>query len=160
MESMFSGCTNIENINFGNINTNSLENLYETFKGCSTLQIIDLSKFETSKVTTMEGMFQNCSSFRFLDLSNFLTPKVETAKNMFASSYSLRYLNLLKFQFKSTVEWENIFGYLRDDVIYCLLDEPTKIMTLIPDEYWFCHVDCSNINRIKVDFFNKKCLED
>ena len=72
----------------------------------------------------------------------------------------MRYLNLLKFVFKPTVEWENIFGYLRDDVIYCLLDEPTKIMTLIPDEYWFCHVDCSNINRIKVDFFNKKCLED
>ena len=49
---------------------------------------------------------------------------------------------------------------LKPNVIYCIRDDITKNYLSIPDEYRFCHVDCSNINYIKVDFFNKKCLED
>ena len=93
MSSMFSKCINLTKINFGNINTSSVENMYSMFFGCSKLVSIDLSKFKTSKVTTMAYMFHKCSSLRYLDLSNFDTSKVQSMNGMFYNCKNLTKLN-------------------------------------------------------------------
>ena len=54
---MFNGSNNIEKINFGNINTSSVENITTIFQNCNQMTSIDLSNFDASKVTDMSWMF-------------------------------------------------------------------------------------------------------
>ena len=58
---MFSGCLNLKNITFGNINTSSLQNINTNiFSGCSKLISLNFSNFDFSKVTDISYMFSGC----------------------------------------------------------------------------------------------------
>ena len=45
---------------------------------------------------------------------------------MFNGGVSLRYLNLYHFTVYNGINYENIFGGLKSDVIYCIFQESTK----------------------------------
>ena len=65
------GFSNLEKIQFNNINTSRVTSMQSMFQDCSSLTSLDLSRFDTSNVTSMSMMFLNCSSLTNLNLSSF-----------------------------------------------------------------------------------------
>ena len=51
MESMFNKCSNINNLDVSNFNTENVINMKAMFQECSKLNNLDVSKFKTDKVT-------------------------------------------------------------------------------------------------------------
>ena len=96
MHEMFSGCSSLVNLNFGeNFKTGQVMDMYNLFEGCSSLKSLDLSGFDTSKVTSMRNLFRYCSSLETLELGdNFDTSKVTDMQTMFQGCSSLKTLNL------------------------------------------------------------------
>ena len=137
MEQMFSGCSNLTNLNLGKMNTSSVQNMHGLFESCSKLDTIDLSSFDTSRVTTMESMFYCCHNFKFLNLSHIVTPSIKNTHHMFFQSVSLLYLNIYSFKFNDSVKWEEMFRDLKDDVIYCIIDNSTRYLILAPENMSF-----------------------
>ena len=95
--SMFSGCTNITEINLSNFNTSLVEEMSYMFNNCSSLTSLDLSNFNTSLVADMFGIFSGCSSLISIDLSNFNTTSVFDMGSMFSNCSSLIFLDLSNF---------------------------------------------------------------
>jgi len=132
---MFTNCTNLKNINFGNSKI-KINNMASTFYNCKNLQSLDFSNFDTSSVTTManlfyecnslvsldltncktselinmEAMFTNCNSLNNLKISSFETSKVQNMANMFYGCSSLISLDISNFETKNVVNMENMFS--------------------------------------------------
>ena len=45
-DSMFSGCSNLKELDLSNFNTKNIESMPKMFYGCSSLKSLDVSKFE------------------------------------------------------------------------------------------------------------------
>ena len=73
---MFSGCSQINEINLSNFISSKVTVTDNMFRECKLLSVLNLSNFDTSKVTNMGNMFYNCRSLVSLNLSNFNTSKV------------------------------------------------------------------------------------
>ena len=81
-QSMFYGCSNLQSVNFGEIDTSSVTNMRDMFYGCSSLKSLDLSSFNTKNVTNMKGLFNGCSSLKKVYVSTLWnTNKVTIAGN-------------------------------------------------------------------------------
>ena len=156
---MFSDCRNLEKINFGNINTSSLENMWALFQRCSKLESIDLSIFDTSKVKNMESVFYECSNLKYVNLSNINASEVTNINNMFYGCNSLIYLDLNTLKSESSNNLANIFNGITQNVIFCIKDDDTKSNLLGTDKIAFCSDECYNINNSKIDISNEKCVE-
>lgn len=63
--------SNLEKVEFNNINTNRVTNISGMFRGCSKLLNIDLSTFNTNNITAVATFIQGCTSLITLDLSSF-----------------------------------------------------------------------------------------
>ena len=94
---MFDGCTKLKNIKFGNFQTSGLKNLNYVFRNCISLETLDLSGFDTSKVTHFHHMFYGCKSLKYLDLSTFDTSSLSCIHNMFNGCTSITSINLSSF---------------------------------------------------------------
>ena len=66
---MFSGKSNLKNIDLIMLDTQNVTNMSRMFYGCSGLTALDLSLLSTSKLQKATGMFSSCSSLISLDLS-------------------------------------------------------------------------------------------
>ncbi len=98
VESMFYGCSKVEEIVFGeNFTVESANNLNDMFNGCGSLKTLDLSGFNTANVTNMDDVFRGCSSLTELKLSNWNTANVTTMWSMFEGCSSLTTLDLSSF---------------------------------------------------------------
>ena len=87
MASMFSRCSNLKEVIFGeNYNTSQVTNMADMFSACSLLSSVDFSMFDTSKVTSMGGMFWHCYCLQKVDLSSFDLKEVVNAGSMFEGS--------------------------------------------------------------------------
>ena len=72
MDSMFSGCSNLQEVNFGSINVDGVSNVRYMFSNCSSLEELDLECFSgSSAIREVEGMFSGCSSLRRLNLGGW-----------------------------------------------------------------------------------------
>ena len=90
MKSFFENCINLKKINFGeNFVTSLIESMFGIFYNCISLTSLDLSHFDTSHVSQMQNLFYNCYSLTSLDLSNFNTSQVNSMENMFFNCTSL-----------------------------------------------------------------------
>ena len=102
MNSMFSGCSGLTSITFGeDFDTSNASSLQSMFYGCSGLTSLDLNTFNTEKVTSMESMFKNCSKLTNLDLSNFRTPKLTSMYQMFQNCTRLQNVDISNFTTES-----------------------------------------------------------
>ena len=158
MEEMFTGCSDLLEINFGNFAISSVENMDSVFYNCKSLISIDLSKFDTSKVTTMASMFYGCSKLKYLDLSNFQTQKVNTISSMFSQCKSLIYLNIYSFKLDSSVMKSKVFYRIYSYVKYCLKDEETKNYLLGKNTISVCSDTCFDENNKKIDITTQTCV--
>ena len=69
---MFHGCSNLEIINFYNIDTSKVKDMSEMFEDCSSLVSLNLNRFDVSKVTSFWRTFNGCSNLLSLNLKNFV----------------------------------------------------------------------------------------
>ena len=95
--SMFKGCSRLEEIDASNFNTEKITDMGEMFSGCSSLVELDINGFDTSNVTNMENMFTLCYSLEGLDVSGFDTSKVTNMYGMFSGCTGLRKLDVSGF---------------------------------------------------------------
>ena len=144
---MFSGCSSLENNDFGNINTSKINNMGSMFSGCSHLTSLNLSNFNTFSVSDMSYMFSYCESlttielnsfntenvlymghmfekcnFTSLDLSNFETPRLYDMSSMFSQCNSLKEINIIHFTTKNVRQKKFTFSNLTKNYegkIYC-----------------------------------------
>ena len=156
---MFGSCSQLISINFGNMNTSSVENMRSLFYGCFIISSIDLSSFDTSQVTTFQWMFYNCSKLKYLNLSNFNTSKVTNIYQMFGGCVSLTYLNLDLFQLNNLCNITGLFINIPSYVRYCINDNKTKYLLEGNNSIPICSDTCINENNTKIDIFNNNCIE-
>ena len=60
LDSMFSDCQNITEIDLSNFSPTHASGMYKMFYNCISLTSINFKNFDTSKVTNMQEMFKNC----------------------------------------------------------------------------------------------------
>ena len=73
---LFSGCSDIIEINLTNFDSSHVTDMSYMFEYCFSLSILDLSNLKTSNVKYMDYLFYDCYKLTSLDLSNFDTSKV------------------------------------------------------------------------------------
>jgi surface protein len=90
---MFNKCSDLNNLDVSNFNTENVTAMCGMFNKCSNLTNIDVSKFDTENITDMSFMFNECYNLINLDISNFNTNKVENINGMFQNCSKLFNLN-------------------------------------------------------------------
>ena len=95
VNSMFEGCTSIEEINFNNFQTSGkIIDMSRMFYNCTSLKEIDLTRLVIPLVKKMEQIFANCESLKFLDLSNLDFGRLTNVDAMFTGLDNLEYINI------------------------------------------------------------------
>ncbi|HAM16298.1 MAG TPA: hypothetical protein DCP91_10700 [Eggerthellaceae bacterium] len=72
-EGWFRGCSNLQHVDFSNLDASEVMDIEKMFQGCSSLKAIDLSGFNAKHITTMWEAFAGCSTLEDLDLSGIGT---------------------------------------------------------------------------------------
>lgn len=85
MESMFSACSALKELDLSGFETSNVTNMSTMFSNCGGLKTLDLSNFDTSNVTNMSYMFNWCTSLETLDVSTFNIGKVSYMSSMFST---------------------------------------------------------------------------
>ena len=97
----FYECKNLTDVDFTNLDTSAVTDMYGMFESCSALTNLDVSSFDTSAVTDMRWMFNGCSSLTRLDVSSFDTSAVTDMGHMFYNYSAIETLTIgTKFAFK------------------------------------------------------------
>ena len=103
VNSMFYGCSSIEEIDFDNFETSGeIEDMEYMFYNCESLKVIELSELKTSSVKTMNSMFAGCSSLTYLYISIFDMTNLEKAEDMFDKLAKLEYINIYNIKTSNT----------------------------------------------------------
>ena len=111
MESMFNGCSSLEELDLSGLKTSNVTNMTGTFYNSTSLTSLDLSSFDTRNVTTMNTMFGNCSGLTSLDLSKWDTSKVTNMSGMFEGCTSLKKITMKKCTQETITKIQNQLTY-------------------------------------------------
>ena len=152
---LFSNHNNLSSIDFGdNFSTMHATDMGELFSGCSNLTNIDLSNFNTENVGDMHWMFMDCYSLINLDLSNFNTENVWNMWNMFYKCNNLTNLNITNFNTKNVTTMEGMFYECSSLISLDVSHFNTENVTNMRCMFYQCHsltsLDVSNFNTEKV----------
>ena len=111
--SMFSGCTNLLNIDGSNkvlFNLSGSGSTDNMFSGCSSLTSIDLSTVDSTKLADMSCMFDGCINLIEVKLTDFDTSKIQYMSNLFHNCSKLTSLDLRSFIIFSGCDVTDIFS--------------------------------------------------
>ena len=87
---MFTNCSNLKTVDFGNYTLEGVTDLSYIFDACTNLKDVTFSKdTSTLSLTNVEGMFSRCESLTNIDLSPMQFNNVENAKNVFYGAKKL-----------------------------------------------------------------------
>ena len=141
MSSTFYGC---KSLTFVNIPRKIYASKYTSnmFSGCSKLKKLDLSKLDVSKVEEMFNMFRDCSSLTSLILPNLNKTIAKRIDNMFSGCSSLTSLDLKQF---NTSQVTNML---------CLFCNCTSLISLDLSSFII-----NNVQNFAMMFFNCSKLE-
>ena len=110
MKYLFENCINLKKITFGeNFSTSEIDSMFNIFFNCHSLTSLDLIKFDTSKVREIQNLFYNCYSLTSLDLSSFNTSLVNDMTYIFYNCTSLSSLILSSFDTTKVSDIHNMF---------------------------------------------------
>ena len=110
MNSTFYDCKNLQSLDFSNFDTSSVTTMANLFYGCNSLVSLDLTNFKTSELINMEAMFTNCNSLNSLKISSFETSKVENMAKMFYGCSSLISLDISNFETNNVANMKYMFS--------------------------------------------------
>ena len=86
----FFQCSNLESIDFDNLDTSNTQSMSDVFNGCSSLISLDLSNINTSSATSMSRMFYGCSNLTTIIVSErWSTAALTSSTKMFEGCTSL-----------------------------------------------------------------------
>lgn len=146
----FNDFSELETINFDNLDTSKVKTMHWMFNGCTKLKEINLKKFNTSNVTNMARMFSNCKKLESLDLSSFITNRVETMHGMFWNCVALTDLNLENFNTENTTTMQSMFDSCKSLTKLNLSSFNTSNVTTMKN--MFC--SCNALQKIELGSFN------
>ena len=109
MESMFQGCTVLENLRVSDFDTSNVTSMYRMFYECNGLKNLNLTSFNTSDVTDMSYMFYGCIAMTAPDLSSFDTSNVKNMSYMFYNCAALPELHLDSFNTHNVTDMVYMF---------------------------------------------------
>ncbi len=118
MNSMFNGCTNLQNINFGsNFTTAAVTNVSNMFSGCSNLTSLGTIQLNLSKIARegFRSVFRNCSSLTEINFAQGFTKSVVFVDYAFAGCTGLtnHTLDFSSFDFSGVINYSTTFtGWL------------------------------------------------
>lgn len=107
---MFSGCSNLKNVDLSGLDTRMVTSMAGMFSGCSQLESLDVSHFDTSIVTDMSAMFSGCSSLKELYLNHFDTGCVLSMSYMFSECTNLEGLYISEFDTANVLSMAGMFS--------------------------------------------------
>lgn len=110
MEDMFSGCSQLTQLDVSKLETGRVHSMERMFQGCA-MEELDVSNFNTSNVETMDSMFYSCSNLSSLDLRNFDTSKVTDMSDMFCLTSGLTDLDISSFDTSSVTNMAFMFSF-------------------------------------------------
>ena len=122
------------------------------FSGCSNIIEINLSDFDTSGVTNMGSMFSGCSQLSLIDLSGCDASQVTYINSMFSGCSKLEFINLRGFKVNENLDLSHIFENVPENIVICLDEGNTKIEQEIRKKACYTF-DCSDnwkINQKKI----------
>lgn len=94
---MFNGCTSLQSVNLGNLNTKKISDFSYMFGDCTSLQGVNLSSFDTRNGSKFGGMFKNCRALTSVSLRSFSTAKATSFDSMFENCNALKSVYVNKF---------------------------------------------------------------
>ncbi len=147
---IFSGCSNLAELNIEGWNTSNVTAMGYMFYGCSKLTDLDLSGMNTSNVVGMKGMFQNCSSLQNLDLSGFTTNKVTDMGGLFSGCSSLKSIDVSDFDTSNVTNMNGMFSDCSALQSLDLTDFDTGNVTNMGSMF----SGCRNLHSIDLSSFN------
>ena len=150
MVGMFEDCTSLSSLDLSNLETSNVENMYYMFRNCLSLSSINLTNINTSKVYDMGDLFKNCFSLTSLDLSNFDTSNAGLMDNMFSGCVNLTFLNLSNFNTSKVTLMENMF-----ESCYSLTSlDLSNFNTLTVEDMENMFYDCFKLEYINLNVNN------
>ena len=156
---MFSGCSNITEIDLSQFDSSKVEIMTGMFEDCSSLTSLDLSKLNTSKVTNMYYMFRNCLSLSSINLSNIDTSNVYDMGDLFKNCFSLTSLDLSTFNTSNADLMDYMFSGCVNLTFLNLSNFKTSEVTLMEHMFESCYslksLDLSNFNTLNVGDMEK-----
>jgi len=182
MQDMFSGCSDLKELDLSSFDTSNVTNMTDMFSKCSSLTMLDISNFNTSNVEYMSVMFSNCKSLSSLDLSNFNTSKATSMDNMFASCESLTTINVSGFDTSKVTSMFQMFMNCKNLQSIDVSNFNTSNVTNMGSMFGSCEqltdlnienfdtsnvtsmfqmfISCSNLTSIDVSKFNTENVID
>ena len=163
---MFSGCSDIYEINLANFDTSKVIHMNRMFQDCSSLTSLNLSNFDTSKVIWMNHIFSGCSSLTSLDLSSFNTSITQSMHFMFENCINLEYINMKNFKDQKIKDkgHDGIFNNVPNNIVICIKKENILNKIYPHIENIACHIeDCSNdwkLKRAKIIGETNECINN
>ena len=131
-EGLFKDCKSLNFINLSNkFNTSNVNNMTEMFSGCESLIYLDLSNIDTSNTKYMANMFKNCYSLIWLNSPNLISQNTENLDNIFKGCSKLEYLNLNNSNDSNVSNLTGIFSEINNDAIICINFDTFNIISEI-----------------------------
>ena len=154
MEGMFSNCSSLVLLNISNFNTDKVRNMDNMFYNCKSLSSLDLFSFNISSVSSLSHMFYNCELLKTINLSLFDISKVTDMTNMFNNCKNLQYINLQNAIELDSLMVTNIFGFIKENIVYCVNEEEAPKISKLLKEKKCSTKDCSNNWKNSVKFIS------
>ena len=155
---LFFNYASLKSINFSNVDTSDVKNMYCMFNRCTALTSLDLSKFDTKNVENMSAMFLACEALTSLNLSNFDTSKVTNFMNMFINCFRLTNLDVSNFNTSSANNMHGMFwgcsGLTSLDVSNFNTSNVKNMEALFYECSSLTSLDVSNFNTSNVENMN------
>ena len=89
--------------------SNSLSNCDNMFSGLSNIVEIDLTDFDTTEVTSMQSFFEDCVNLQKITFSENYIISIDSTKNFFSNCNSLTSLDLSCFDTSEVTIMDNMF---------------------------------------------------
>ena len=154
MSGMFGYCSGLTGLDVSNFDTSNVTNISHMFAYCSGLTSLDVSNFDTSNVTNMMGMFKNCSGLTSLDVSNFDTSNVTNMYYMFAYCAGLTSLDVSHFDTSNVTNMIGMFYYCAGLTTLDVSNFDTSNVTNMDEMFYYCagltSLDVSNFDTSNV----------
>ena len=94
MRKMFSGCTSLTTISFGQFQGQEVFDITNLFYNCTTLQTVSFDKFEGKEIFDISNLFYNCISLTSISFSNFKSGLIKNMNKLFYNCFSLKNIDI------------------------------------------------------------------
>ena len=113
LKSMFEGCSDLEEVKFGNYNGQfeDVTDISFMFSKCEKLDNFKFPNFYTKKSCIADYLFDHCYDLKTIDLSEFNTKNITSMNYMFNYCSKLEVLDLSKFNFDDVKSTASMFSH-------------------------------------------------